>query len=208
MQDVAKRFAEFCASPAGTEGSTPAPGMLAGRTGSRQKKEMERTFATATDVPGGTIRGCPTWTVAGSPHVVQGKVTVQSGGSLTIEPGVEVRFASNYNISIGGTSAGSAGALTAIGTPGSPITFRTDGTSAVGTWQYLRFQAGATAGHCVVLSRRSVAQRSRARSNSPTATCRSRRGSSRPRRSSGGPYRPQAVADTGTEMECFGKESP
>ena len=40
----------------------------------------------------GSLYGPNTWTLANSPYLVTGDVTISSEGSLTIEPGVEVRF--------------------------------------------------------------------------------------------------------------------
>ena len=51
--------------------------------------------AYATVVPGGSL-GDTTWSLAGSPYVVQGDVTVLAGATLTIDPGVEVRFAHRF----------------------------------------------------------------------------------------------------------------
>ena len=44
----------------------------------------------STVVPPGEVSG--TWSVAGSPYVVQGDVEIPAGDTLVIEPGVTVQF--------------------------------------------------------------------------------------------------------------------
>jgi hypothetical protein len=39
------------------------------------------------------------WTLVGSPYIVVGEVTVPAGQTLTIEPGVQVRFDGNWHSS-------------------------------------------------------------------------------------------------------------
>jgi len=41
---------------------------------------------------GGPITTPTNWTVAGSPYIVDTTLSIEAGGSLTIDPGVEVRF--------------------------------------------------------------------------------------------------------------------
>jgi len=59
--------------------------------------------------------------------VVQ-SIRVEDGVTLTIEPGVEVRFAGNYFLEIDGT-------LVVLGTAAAPILFTSgDGSPALGDW--------------------------------------------------------------------------
>jgi len=57
-----------------------------------------------------------TWTEANSPYVVTGNVTVDAGVTLTIEPGVVVKFAPDVGVTIETTAT-----LHAQGTAGAPI---------------------------------------------------------------------------------------
>ncbi len=91
---------------------------------------------------GGRISADTTWSLANSPYVVTSTVqvygTATSPVTLTIEPGVVVKFNSGTSLQIGnGTSQG---ALAAQGTAANHITFTRSGTS--GTWNGLNFQDG------------------------------------------------------------------
>ena len=98
--------------------------------------------AHATDVTGNQTG---TWTLAGSPYIVTGNVTVPDAQSLTIEPGVEVRLNSSRYFYIYGT-------LVANGTSGAPITFTSNqGTPTPGYWRCLYFNsadAGCILNYC------------------------------------------------------------
>lgn len=72
--------------------------------------------AYATDVSG-TISQDTTWTSANSPYVLMGNVTVASGVTLTVDPGVIIK-SNSYNFGITVT-----GKVEAIGTSSSPIVF-------------------------------------------------------------------------------------
>ena len=80
----------------------------------------------------GTIDG-ETWTKAGSPYLVTGKLTVLQ---LTIEPGVQVLFSGNYNLKVDGE-------LVARGTASDSIIFASEDGNASG-WKGLLFSSTAS----------------------------------------------------------------
>jgi hypothetical protein len=69
----------------------------------------------ATDV-GGIIDTDTVWDLSGSPYIVTGGILVDSGATLTIEPGVQVRFNGNFSITVQGN-------IRALGTQGNEILF-------------------------------------------------------------------------------------
>ena len=82
------------------------------------------------------------WTVAGSPYVITAAISVNSGVTLTVDPGVVVEF-ENWNylgyLTVNGT-------LLAAGTSASPISFTSaSATPAAGDWGFVSFTAGASA---------------------------------------------------------------
>ena len=79
-----------------------------------------------TDVSG-NISG--SWTTAGSPYIVTGNLLLLPEDTLTIDPGVEVRFDGNYKLDVFGT-------LFAVGTEGDSISFV---SNAGGTWMSINF---------------------------------------------------------------------
>ena len=69
-----------------------------------------------------------TWSIAGSPYFVVGDITVPSTHTLTIEPGVEVRFNGNYYLDIDG-------GLVAEGTSSNQILFTSNQSNpSAGDW--------------------------------------------------------------------------
>ncbi len=101
--------------------------------------------AVAETTVGGTISTDTVWDVAGSPYIVTSNITVQgtdgadSITTLTIDPGVEVRFNQNTKLTVGANS-GAPGALVAQGTVESPILFTSNqATPASGDWYGITF---------------------------------------------------------------------
>ncbi len=102
-----------------------------------------------TDV-GGLVCSDTTWSAAGSPYVATGSVLVSCGATLTIEPGVEVRFRTGLDLTVGDNAIGS-GTLVARGTQEMPILFTSNdpyenlpGTADPGDWSYIHFTDYAT----------------------------------------------------------------
>lgn len=92
--------------------------------------------AWATNVSG-VISVNTTWTLANSPYVMTGDVTVATGVTLTIEPGVVVQAnATSRQLRVDGS-------LSAVGTAGAPITFTSTMDSAPGEWNRIYFPAGS-----------------------------------------------------------------
>jgi len=92
----------------------------------------ERNHLTSTDV-GGPITQDTTWTALGSPYIATSSVVVMPGVTLTIEPGVEVRFNAHRALVVNGT-------LDARGIEAQPIVFtaNTDDPEP-GYWGYIQF---------------------------------------------------------------------
>src|SRR2546426_1285401 len=73
----------------------------------------------------GPISGIVTWTPAGSPYWIEGRVNVTAGSTLYVYGGVQVLFDRS---SVLGTTLGVFGSLQALGTVGSPVVFAPNAT--------------------------------------------------------------------------------
>ena len=79
-----------------------------------------------TNVSGG-IYSNTTWTKINSPYIVTGNIVLFPGKTLTIEPGVEVKFDGYYNLEVRGT-------LVAVGTITDSISFVSNISLIKGAW--------------------------------------------------------------------------
>ena len=86
------------------------------------------------------------WTLTDSPFVVIRDVVIEPSATLTIEPGVEVRFGGNFSLVV-------EGKLTANGTEEKPITFTSNKLQPkAGDWITINFESiqPSLLEHCIV----------------------------------------------------------
>jgi hypothetical protein len=95
----------------------------------------------------GNITSNTTWNLAGSPYIVTGNVYI-GNATLTIDPGVEVRFNPNTSLKVGHYGTGT---LIADGTEGNEILFTGDSENP---WYYINFTnetgAGTSLSHAII----------------------------------------------------------
>ncbi|UCH88721.1 MAG: right-handed parallel beta-helix repeat-containing protein [Thermoplasmata archaeon] len=77
----------------------------------------------------GVISVNTTWTVANSPYIAKSNLLVDNQTTLTIKPGVVVKFDQGYYLMVKGT-------LSAVGNENNYIVF----TSNQGSWEYIKFE--------------------------------------------------------------------
>ncbi|MCB0278041.1 MAG: right-handed parallel beta-helix repeat-containing protein [Calditrichaeota bacterium] len=109
----------------------------------------------------GTISKDSTWSLAGSPYTLTGAVTVSAGNTLTIDPGVEVKFSSYvYRLLIDGTLIANGTIVdsvrfTGAGAQGGQVRFNSSSTGnsldyvrmtnmGSGTYSALQVESGST----------------------------------------------------------------
>src|SRR5690554_6014004 len=86
----------------------------------------------------GIISSNTTWTLANSPYIVTNNITVNAGVTLTIENGVEVRFADGkYMVIAAGVSGGTLSATNVV--------FTSNTGTTPGLWNAIYFDDGSTA---------------------------------------------------------------
>lgn len=93
-------------------------------------------------IPGGDVSG--NWTLAGSPYLIEGTITIPPGDTLTINPGVEVIFQGHFKLIVNGV-------LEANGAESDSILFSAADAS-VG-WNGIRFMDAQDTSHlsfCVI----------------------------------------------------------
>lgn len=84
----------------------------------------------------GSINADTTWTTAGSPYLINADVTVAESVTLTIQPGVDVRFSNAESLDV---ELIVAGTLRVQGTAANPVTFQSQTLTTANAWEGIRF---------------------------------------------------------------------
>ena len=98
--------------------------------GSYRRLALQGVGGSGTIVPGGPVSG--TWMKDASPYTVTGDIEVASGQALVVEPGVVVKFAGRFGLTVGRDAM-----LRAVGTKSDPILFTA--TDLIEGWFGVRF---------------------------------------------------------------------
>jgi len=116
---------------------------------------VSASFAFAETYVGGDITTDTTWDLAGSPYIVTSDITIRhsSSGStatLTIQPGVVVKFQPSTGIFVGrnGYPSNYRGALNAQGSPTESITFTSN--NQINDWKGIYFRPGTDDGATIL----------------------------------------------------------
>ncbi|MFH1502280.1 MAG: right-handed parallel beta-helix repeat-containing protein [Candidatus Eisenbacteria bacterium] len=98
----------------------------------------------------GNVTQNTTWTVGGSPYIIQKMIVeVKFGSTLTIDPGVEVRFQAGTSIQ----AASGGNSIVAVGSMGDSVRFTSNaGSPAMGDWYGVALTAspGSEFRRCVI----------------------------------------------------------
>ncbi|HTR19833.1 MAG TPA: invasin domain 3-containing protein, partial [Gemmatimonadales bacterium] len=98
------------------------------------------TLTVSSTVHAADITSDQTWTLAQSPHRVTGFLRIRNGATLTIQPGVTVKFDAASGLQVGDTGLGQTGGLVLDGTT-SGITLTANSASpTAGFWRGLEVQ--------------------------------------------------------------------
>jgi hypothetical protein len=109
--------------------ATPTPGPTATPSPTPTPIATTPTPVPTTIINSQILTSTTTWTLSGSPYLVKGNIRVDKGVTLTIEPGVDIRFVTNAGLEILGT-------LRAIGTATQTISFMPSSIS----WRGIQFR--------------------------------------------------------------------
>jgi len=118
--------------------------LLAGMFATTSPMLLPRASATYVE---GEIQQDTVWTLTDSPFIVVKDIIIKSGYTLTVEPGVEVRFGGNFSLIVEGT-------LNAVGTEEDMIKFTSNRDQPqLGDWSTIWFVnklQASTVAYCVV----------------------------------------------------------
>ncbi len=103
---------------------------------------LTATLAQASTFVSGTVAG--TWTKTGSPYIATGNLSVPSGQTLAIQPGVTLIMGQGLNMNVDG-------AVSAIGSPAEPIIIRGANSSLYWDKIYVNYRgADSTFFNCII----------------------------------------------------------